>query len=167
MHSGFQQRRAPLSPAGTAGSTELPARRIQDHRGRAALKARGGPRGSGGCRSPTERRGHKRSAQEAKLQGWHRAAMHFGEMLPSRLRGARAGSGTKPQARGSGGTAGCCASFLPAQLRARLQASTEQPESLLFLCSEPKRVEFTPKFGCFLQSFYSNCEIITIGFLRA
>lgn len=61
-----------------------------------------------------------------------------------------------------------CQSLLLAQLRVLLPASPEQPECLLFLSSAPNRLEeFTPKFGCSLQSVYSNCRIITIGFLRA
>lgn len=101
--------------------------------------------------------------------------MHFGEMLTSRplekgeRRKGRVRHKTPPK--GSGGTAGCCATFLLAQLRFRLLCACAclQPDSCFFLLrTQLSRGLYTKIWVFPAQSFYSNCKIpLTIGFLRA
>lgn len=113
-----------------------------------------------GCGDPPTT-GDTSEGQHSKAAGLT-LTVRFGEMLTSRLKGARAGSGSKPHPRASGGTAGCCARLLPAQPTVRLLCACCSRSLGLFLSllRTQRRGGVYTKIWVFpVQSFYNKCKL--------
>lgn len=119
-------------PPGLPRALEPPARRIQDHRDTGGEPGALGAAGDLPTAEDTSEAQNRQSFRAGTEQ-------RFGEMLTSRPleKGERCKGRVrhKTPPKGSGGTAGCCATFLLAQLRFRLLCACIclQPDSCFFL----------------------------------